>query len=174
MDIGFHIRAVLWAKDKSPYRGFMPCGLPSTIGCSSKVPCRVLPTESQNRTQASVLCTLRDTNPDPWADPTCRSTLGFIIYTTGVLESRIGASTFWILPGVWNKIDSGSCRESVEALLRRLDVRSRQPSELELKIATRLFMGLYLVTDIYIYIYRCAPVYIHIYIYKHTYVYIYI
>ena len=26
---------------------------------------------------------------------------GSVIYTIGVLESRIGGSTFWILPGVW-------------------------------------------------------------------------
>ena len=31
------------------------------------------------------------------ANPSC----GSIIYTRGVLESRIGGSTFWILPGVW-------------------------------------------------------------------------
>ena len=26
---------------------------------------------------------------------------GPIVYTIGALESRIGGSTFWILPGVW-------------------------------------------------------------------------
>ena len=42
--------------------------------------------------------------PDPWADPKSRSPSrpqGSILYTIGVLEPRIGGSTFWILPGVW-------------------------------------------------------------------------
>ena len=43
----------------------------------------------------------RLTYPDPWADPKSRSTLGFQNLPIGVLDSRIGGSTFWILPGVW-------------------------------------------------------------------------
>ena len=30
-----------------------------------------------------------------------RPPLGSVIYTVGVLESRIGGSAFWILPGLW-------------------------------------------------------------------------
>ena len=40
--------------------------------------------------------------PDPWADPTSRSISdASSFYTIEVFQSRIGGSTFWILPGVW-------------------------------------------------------------------------
>ena len=39
--------------------------------------------------------------PNPWADPKSRSTLGFYNLPIGVLDSRIGGSTFWIFAGVW-------------------------------------------------------------------------
>ena len=30
--------------------------------------------------------------------------VGSVIYSVGVLEPRIGGSTFWILPGVWGRV----------------------------------------------------------------------
>ena len=40
--------------------------------------------------------------PEPWEDSQNGSTQqGSIMYTVGVLESRIGGSIFWILPGPW-------------------------------------------------------------------------
>ena len=46
---------------------------------------------------------LENRNPDPWADPKSRSTLGFCNLRHRVLESRIGGSTFWILLGSGNR-----------------------------------------------------------------------
>ena len=40
-------------------------------------------------------------SPDPRADLKIRSPVRSGIYTIGVLESRIGGSTFWIPPGMW-------------------------------------------------------------------------
>ena len=48
------------------------------------------------------------TDQHPWADPKSRSTLvlkNLNPRSTGVLESRIGDSTYWILPGIRGEKD---------------------------------------------------------------------
>ena len=49
-----------------------------------------------------VLARVRSLYPDPWADPTSRSTLGFcnLHHRSTVRECRIGGSICWILPGI--------------------------------------------------------------------------
>ena len=58
----------------------------------------------------------RGGNPDPWVDPTSRSTLG-----TRDFQARVLCSTFWILPGVWEQrclLTGFGCRQLDEYRLQ--------------------------------------------------------
>ena len=53
---------------------------------------------------------------------------GSVIYTIGVLESRIGGSVFWILPGLWE----AECRPSSPMTCRAFPLAKPTPGILHL------------------------------------------
>ena len=83
----------------------------------------------------------------PWGNSVCVTTQspgriqkvdppqGSVIYTIGVLGSRIGESTFWILPGVWEFVAKDSCAAEKNTL-HGLTARARYLRHIEVSTMT--------------------------------------